>query len=153
MILAHIKHSLRETFPGRASEWALALVLINWAVVIWLNPGVFQGASYKVLAQMADPETWGWLCLTAGGLRFIVLCINGAWRRSPHWRAFFAFVACFFWFQITLGMAQAGTGSTGLAVYPVLLFLDSYNVIRAMGEAGASDKTHKKRVAVNDYRT
>ncbi|KFB11019.1 hypothetical protein [Nitratireductor basaltis] len=146
MILAHIKQSLRETFPVRASEWALALMLLNWSLILVLNPDLFaDGASYRPLAAMMKQDTWALLCLVAGAGRLIFLAINGAWRRSPHLRALGAFIACLFWFQITVGFAQAGTWSTGLAVYPVLLLLDSYNVMRAVTDAAASDQRHQER--------
>jgi len=145
MILAHLSHSLRETFPGRASEWALGLILFNWSLILTLNPELFEvSRSFVALRQLFDQSTWALLCLVGGGGRLIILAINGAWRRSPHARAAGAFLACFFWFQISIGLYQAGTGGTGLAVYPVLFFLDVFNVIRAGGEAGISDRFHKR---------
>ena len=38
MIFAHITRSLRDTFPGRASEWALGFMLFGWAVILAANP-------------------------------------------------------------------------------------------------------------------
>ena len=145
MILDHLARSLRETFPARASEWALGAMLFNWSVVLSLNPTLFEeGRSYSELARWMSQDAWVWLCLAVGGARLLVLAINGAWRRSPHARAIAAFVSCFFWFQITLGMIGAGTWSTGLAIYPVLFMLDAFNAIRSMGEAGFSDAIHKR---------
>lgn len=150
MIIAHLTRSFRETFPARASEWALSAMLFNWFLVLSLNADLFvTGSSYPALAAIAEQSTWALLCMVCGGGRLIILAINGAWRRSPHMRAFGAFVSCLFWFEITIGMAQSGQWSTGLAIYPVLLLLDSWNVIRAMGEASISDATHK-RVAKDD---
>lgn len=144
MIIAHITTSFRETFHARASEWALALVLFNWALILFLNDDLFSGASYVVLAGLASQTTWAWGCLAFSSVRLTVLAVNGAWRRSPHMRAACAFLSCFVWFQITLGMMQSGTWSTGMAVYPVLFFLDTFNVIRASGEAGRSDTQHRR---------
>ncbi|MCO6386255.1 hypothetical protein [Aliihoeflea sp. 40Bstr573] len=145
MIFAHLKTSFRETFPARASEWALSGMLMGWSVILTINEDLFAtGASYAKMAELADQETWATLCLYAAALRLLMLLVNGAWRRSPHLRALGAFIACGFWFQITIGFIQAGTVSTGLAVYPFLLLLDSYNAVRAAGEAGLSDKVHKR---------
>ncbi|MDI1266808.1 MAG: hypothetical protein PS018_26445 [bacterium] len=144
MIFAHITTSFRETFHARASEWALAAVLFNWGLVLSLNMTLFEGASYAELAALAPQVAWAWLCLLFGAFRLAVLAINGAWRRSPHIRSACAFVACFVWFQISMGLLQSGTWSTGLAVYPVLFFLDIFNVIRAIGEAGRSDAQHQR---------
>lgn len=144
MIFAHITTSFRETFHARASEWALAVVLFNWALILAFNETLFDGPSYSALAALASQQTWAWVCMVFGAVRLIVLAINGAWRRSPHMRSVCAFVACFFWFQIIIGMLQSGTWSTGMAVYPVLFFLDTFNVIRAIGEAGRSDAQHQR---------
>lgn len=148
MFLASVSHSLRSTFPARASEWALGIMLFNWGMVLMIDPGLFDDkpAFHGLDAIMSQPS-WMRLCLAIGGVRLIVLAINGAWRRSPHMRACAAFVSCFFWFEITIGFAQTGLG-TGVAVYPVLFFLDAFNAIRSMGEAGLSD-AHHQRVAGN----
>ena len=143
MILTHIGQSLRETFPTRASEWALATILFLWAVVLMANPDLFaESRSLAPLAQLVRQQTWAVFCLAAGGGRLLMLAINGAWKRSPHLRALGAFVSCSLWFQISIGLFQAGTFGTGLAVYPVLFFLDVYNVIRASRDAGNSDRIH-----------
>ncbi|RUV90231.1 hypothetical protein EOA60_06775 [Mesorhizobium sp. M1A.F.Ca.IN.020.06.1.1] len=144
MILAHITSSFRETFPARASEWALATMLFGWSVVLFANPTLFADTpSFAAgLAQIVPQGTLAVLCGIAGAGRLVCLGINGAWRRSPHLRSVGAFIATGFWFIITLGLLKAGANGTGLAIYPVLMFLDSYNVIRAAGEAGLSDQRH-----------
>lgn len=145
-IFSHIFSSLRETFPARASEWALATMLFGWAVVLSSNPDLFsETRSFAGLAQFADQKVWAWMCLFAGGGRLMFLAINGAWRRTPHLRALTALITCFFWFQITAGLLWAESSSTGLAIYPVLFFLDAFNVIRAMGDAGSADRIHRQQ--------
>lgn len=145
MIWAHITKSLRETFPTRASEWALGVMLFLWAVVLSANPDLFaKNPSFRPLAQIVDQQRWALLCLVVGGGRLLMLAVNGMWRRSPHLRALTAFISCFFWFQISLGFLQAGTFGTGLAVYPVLFALDVYNALRAAGDAGSSDRIHSR---------
>jgi len=141
--------AFRDTFPGRASEWALGLMLFNWSVVLTANPDLFaERPACDAFAAIMEQSAWALLCLTVGGTRLIVLAINGAWRRSPHLRALCAFASCFFWFQITVGLAQSDSLGTGMAIYPVLILLDAFNAIRTMGEAGLSDAIHK-RVARN----
>lgn len=142
-VVDHFIRSMRETFPGRASEWALGLMLFGWSIVLTMNPDLFaEGRSYTELARWAEQDTWAMICLMIGGGRLLVLAINGAWRRSPHARAAAAFISCFFWFQVTLGLLGAGTGGTGLAVYPVLFLLDAFNAIRTIGEAGRTDRIY-----------
>ncbi|QKC83290.1 hypothetical protein [Mesorhizobium sp. NZP2077] len=150
MIFAHISRSLRDTFPARASEWALATMLFGWSVILHASPDLFQSGppTYTALANIMPQSTWAALCLVVGGGRLVVLAVNGAWRRSPHARGLSAFISALFWFEITIGILQGGSYGVGLAVYPVLFLLDCYNVIRAFGEAGRSDANHK-RVAGN----
>lgn len=150
MDFLHLSRSLRQTFAVRASEWALALMLLNWSIVLSASPDLFAAnSSYAPMASLMPQDTWVLVCFLAGAGRLIVLMINGAWRRTPHLRAAGAFVACFFWFQISLGFAQAEIWGTGMAVYPVLLALDAYNVIRAITDAAIVDK-HFKRAAGDD---
>jgi hypothetical protein len=140
---SRMHRSLRETFPIRASEWALATILLNWSIILAANPDLFADrASYANLARFASQETWALLCLLAGVGRLLVLLINGAWRRTPHLRAIGAFVSCFFWFGITLGFAQNDLWSTGMAVYPVFLLLDGYNIFKAITDAAIIDNIY-----------
>ena len=141
----HLRRSFRETFPGRASEWALGLMLFNWSVVLTANRTLFEDRqAYGAFSAIMDQQWWALACLVVGGARLVVLAINGAWRRSPHLRAVLAFASCFFWFQIAVGLAQADSIGTGMAVYPVLFLLDAFNAIRTLGEAGLSDAHHKR---------
>tara|TARA_R110002020_G_scaffold467027_4_gene690230 strand:+ start:39503 stop:39967 length:465 start_codon:yes stop_codon:yes gene_type:complete len=149
MDFLHISRSFRQTFAVRASEWALALMLLNWSIVLFANPELFADRpSYAPLAAIMPQDTWALVCCSAGAGRLVVLMINGAWRRTPHLRAGGAFVSCFFWFQITMGFAQSEIWGTGMAIYPVLLALDAYNVIRAITDAAIIDN-HFKRAASN----
>lgn len=146
-MFAHLTTSLRHSFEARASEWALGGVLFLWGVVLHQNPDLFTtNASLAGLGQMAHQSSWELACLVIGAARLAILALNGTVRRSPHLRAIAAFLSCFFWMQISLGILMSGTGSTGLAVYPVLLLLDSYNVFRASREAGSLDR-HYSRAA------
>lgn len=140
MFFAHLSHSLRETFPARASEWALATILFNWSVILFLQPNLFATVdAFASLARLMPQQTFAGLCFLVGFGRLVTLAINGAWKKSPHIRAFGAFLGTGVWFMIAIGIIRSGSGATGLGVYPVLMLLDSFNVIRAAGEAGLSD--------------
>lgn len=148
-MFGHLRKSLVHTFEARASEWALGWMLLLWGVVLDQHPGLFaSNVAMTGLETMFRQESWSLACLIIGGGRLLILGLNGTVRRSPHFRALAAFLSCFFWTQISIGLLISGSGTTGLAVYPVLLALDAYNVIRAMREAGAIDK-HFKRLAAN----
>ncbi|VVT14956.1 hypothetical protein [Hoeflea sp. EC-HK425] len=144
----HVSRSFRKTFAVRASEWALAIMLVNWSLVLFANPELFADReSYAPLQDIMRQETWALVCFAAGAGRLIVLMINGAWRRSPHLRAAGAFIACFFWSQITLGFAQSEIWGTGMAIYPVLFALDAYNVFRAITDAAIIDNHFNRAVS------
>lgn len=152
MFMGHISKSLRETFPVRASEWALAAILFNWSVILFLQPDLFDTVdAFSSLAKLMPQMTFAGMCFLIGFGRLVSLAINGTWKRSPHLRAFSAFLTTGVWFMISVGIIRSGAGATGLGVYPVLMFLDSYNVIRAAGEAGISDHHQQKRVAEDGH--
>jgi hypothetical protein len=153
MILIHITASLRQTFHYRASEWALACITLLWSLILLANPNLFvENPSLRSLGSMASQDVWVSGMLVAGGGRLVVLMINGAWHRTPHLRALGAFCSCFFWLEISLGLWHSGIASTGLAVYPVLLLLDSYNVLRAAGDARLADEQYRQAKHTDDPR-
>jgi hypothetical protein len=51
-----------------------------------------------------------------------------------------AFLTCFFWLTITLGIISAGMHGTAICVYPVLLAGDIWNTGRALVDA---DRSHR----------
>jgi hypothetical protein len=82
-----------------------------------------------------------------------VLLVNGLLRRSPHVRALTSFVSALVWFEISIGFLQSGAPTTGLAIYPWLFLLDTFNTVRAMGDAGKSDRIIsdvKQQAAANE---
>lgn len=145
MILAHIRHSFR----ARKSEWGLALSTMLWGLIVLNEPGRFaESRAYSDFLHLMSQNAWGMAAFTIGSIRLTVLFFNGLLRRSPHLRALTAFMSCFLWMQISLGL-YAADGFTGLAMYPVALGMDIFNVLRAAREAGMIDT----RVAKNGTHT
>ena len=139
MIITRI-HRLQDSVRFRLAEWGLAVVMFSWG---WLLLLPYDSLSIPVMAGLlqAAPETvWGTGCLALGGARLCVLVVNGAWRRNAHARAICAFLSCFVWVQICIGLAATGIVTTGLATYPVLLLMDIYVVFRAAAEARDTDE-------------
>jgi hypothetical protein len=121
-----------STFPTRISEWALACILASWGLMLLRDDDTFGSSqAYLGLARLASESVWGWACLLAGAVRLVALVINGAWTPTYHFRSLLAFLSCFFWMQISLGLMATGNASTGLAVYPWLLLTDIYCTYRA----------------------
>ena len=140
MIIVKMARGITEHFPARASEWALGVVLFNWGIILLSPTPTFESSpAFAALERWASETTWGYACLMMGLLRLFALIINGSFhgfKYSPHIRSLMAFFSGFFWCSISLGLLQANVSTTGLAVYPVLLLLDIYNVYRAAGDAG-----------------
>jgi hypothetical protein len=131
---------LTKTFPIRVLEWLLAGIMFSWSIVCWnLRPHEWASPIYAGLAQLGDQNTWAFFAFWIGATRLAALMINGAWRPSPHLRAAGAFLACFMWLQITLGLLAVDVRTWALAVFPWLFLADIYNVFRAANDAGLAD--------------
>lgn len=147
MVIVRIARGISDHFPARASEWALAGMLFNLGVVFGQPERTFERVpSLAGLAVLFSEQTWAWGLLVVGAVRIIALGINGTFahtaygRLSPHVRAALAFVSCFFWLSITIGLNISAVLSPGLGIYPVLLLLDMYNTVRATKDAAVADR-------------
>ena len=141
MLILHI----RKHFRVRATEWMLSGVMLLWGLLL-LRPGMtFSAPAYAELARLAPEETWGLACLGIGGLRLMVLVINGAMRPSPHLRAFLALVSALFWYQLSVGFLLADGNGTAIAVYPLAVGFDVFNAAMAAGDAGEVDRAARAR--------
>jgi hypothetical protein len=131
---------LTKTFPIRVTEWLLAGIMLSWSIACWnLAPSDWADPLYAGLSRFAAQNTWAFYAFWIGVIRLAALTINGAWRPSPHLRAAGAFLACFMWLQISLGMLTADIRAVAVAIYPWLLLADIYNVFRASHDARTSD--------------
>lgn len=143
MLIVHAWESLNETFEARASEWCLGAATCTLALVSFLNVDLFKSPGFDRLADVAAQQTWAWIFLVFGGARITVLLINGAYWRTPLFRALLAFFTAGLWFQLTWGVAA--NWSFGIALMPWLFVLDTYNALRAGREAGVAQFLHKQK--------
>lgn len=126
----------RETFPFRATEWALAAMVTCWGAVVIVAPDMFgAAASFKGMAAIMPQPVWGLGALVLGILGLIALAVNGLWVATPFIRVVCALARCFFWMQVTLGFLVSNNPTTGLAIYPWLFVLDLWNIYRATKDA------------------
>jgi hypothetical protein len=140
MIVAHIHTRFADAFFPRLSEWFAAFVLFGLGLMLLANDDLMvTGATrgYHLMLEIAPQQTWATVLVTFGTVRLMVLLINGAWRRSPHARAGFAFLSCFFWTQIMLSFAP--TFGFSFVMSCGWLVADMINVMRAMRDARTSD--------------
>ena len=148
---AHVHATIR----ARASELALGAILFNLSLVLSFNPTLFSDNPkvYAGFNAVFSQEVWAALCAVIGGTRLVVLMINGFWVRSPIARLVTAFLAVFVWFNLTWGVVAAGIFGIGLAVYPILLLFDSYNVLRTVDDAVAAARAQRLRGNSHDRAT
>lgn len=144
MILARVARGVTEHFPARASEWALAGMMMIWGIIV-LQPGDLfaKMPAYAYMHWIAPEQAWGMATISVGAVRLMALVINGTfldtwWGKwSPWVRCILSFASCFLWFAISFGLIGSHVLSTGLATYPFLFALDAWNCRRAAGDAGS----------------
>jgi hypothetical protein len=125
-------------FTNRATEWLFACFLLGWAITLFGFPTMFEnsnGLQYGGLQVTFGQRGWAFGCAFMGLTRFVALYINGALRATPYIRMLMAFLSCFFWYEISLGLFVSGVPTTSWAMYPVILLFEMYNVLRASSDA------------------
>lgn len=145
LVLTHIRDNFAAAFLPRIGEWACAAMILAIGVDLSVNVTLMADArspAYAALLDWAPQHSWASLMIGLGMLRLMILLVNGAWRRSPHYRAAIAFLCCFFWWQITKSL---------LSVYGIpwilgagVLGMDFMNMVRAAGDARIVDHAFEK---------
>lgn len=129
--------SLKQSFPIRKSEWVMACVTVGLWLLFSIHTDLFNAKEYGGMAAMAPQFVWAWMLFVVGVGRLAALTVNGMHWRSPHFRAGLAFLNCFVWYQLSVGLAQ--NVGVGMVVFPGLLALDVFNFRQAFLEAAASE--------------
>lgn len=159
MVILSAWESLQTTFNARKSEWFLALAFVNLGVVSVMNSDLFADSHYQDVLEIGkfaakylhvEPITlWTVGFFVVGFSRLAVLFINGAWWRTPLFRSSLAFLSCFLWFQMWLGLAANVSWDSALILW--VFALDGYNALTAAHEAGFAQAIHhhSKEVSKN----
>lgn len=144
-IVLRIGQGVADHFPIRFSEWFLTWPLLGWAWTLQADPATFdKSTSFQEMATWADERTWALVCFGAAFVRLFALIVNGTFKQhfpySPHLRGLASFLICFFWGQITLGIAISVTGNggvwTGFFAYSGFMLLEMWNLVRAWADVG-----------------
>lgn len=133
-----------KTFQLRVTEWGLATILFNIGVLTIGNPGFLRESNPGML-RFSSEAAWGTTCLLLALIRLVALAINGAWRPTPHIRALTSACGMVVWLSLSFGLANGDKPSLGLAVYPIFVLLDIYNVYRASSDARVADEHARSR--------
>lgn len=137
------RRHLADAFFPRRSEWGAAGALFALGWMLSANPELMASGksnAYDLLLSIASQHTWSKIMIVFGGLRLLILLINGWWRRSPHLRALSAFLSCFFWTQIVLSFAS--TFGFAFILACGWLAMDFVTIIGAMRDARTVDDAH-----------
>lgn len=148
MIVIRVFTGIKNHFPTRVMEWALAVIAINWGIRLLTVDNVLTlFPSFTNMSNIMSEDMWGIFCVIAGFARLIALVINGTFsgtlysKYSPHLRAFGAALCAFLWSQIVISMLGTIPISPGLAVYSVFIMLEIYCVSSALNEAGKQPRS------------
>lgn len=139
---------LLHRLPGRAMEWIASLMLstCGWVLLVHQEPPLFERAYFATMHHMAPQWAWGYGAMLTGLLRIGFLTINGTMpRTSSHLRVAGSFLALFFWFSVSYGMAQNSFVSLGMAVFPWLFIADLYSLHRASTDMRLADNMGQEK--------
>ena len=140
-ITLHALTSLKATFPIRKSEWLMAFATCAFWLLFSVRYDLFTSSdAYNGLAALAPQWVWSWFCFFVGIGRLAVLFVNGAYWRTPHARAAFAFLNYFLWYNLTVGLSV--NLSLGMISFTTFFFADVFNFRQAFSEAAASEGIH-----------
>lgn len=129
---------IHHRFNRRMVEWYLAFVMFLCGLSLMLGP-TFEMAPYVVVKTMAVQEVWSVLMTAIGGVRLVVLIVNGALERgSPHLRSLLAFLSAIIWSGLVWGMWSFTPTLLGPFLVTAVLF-EGVNVYRTAREARSED--------------
>ena len=143
MLISHIRKNFSSSFFPRLSGWGAAgvTVFIGWRLM--QDPTFMQNAArgYGIMLEVAPQGVWAFWFIVLGGVRLMILLVNGAIKRSPWWRAFSAGFSCFLWTCVWLSMKEV----QGLTFCMVsgYLWMDFMNILRTMQDARTVDDALK----------
>lgn len=140
-----ILRSLSQHWPARKIEWLMAGLTFVWGYYILAHPGVFtQPETREILSGMVTlaglygltPVVfWGGGAMFMGLLRALALFINGAYARTPIFRAVAAFGTMFIFTQVSIALYRSGVPNFGIVVYSWLVIADLLSAYRAAQDA------------------
>lgn len=145
---------LQRHFPHRIAEWICAVMMFSWGIACANVPAeTWAMPMYSGLRNIMPQGSWAAFALLIGGGRIVALIINGAYCRTPHFRALGAFLAIFLWLPIAFAVFFSEVVAIAVAFYPWLCVADMYNVYRAAQDAGGSDCLTRERRGKGDAAT
>lgn len=148
MIAFRLYRGVAHHLVFRWPEWVLSGMLFALGVRMLTNVEAFSSSSgYRVMATIADEDTWGALCCVAAGMRLMALTVNGTFKPFARWspmvRSALGMLSAGVWFCIALSVYLANPGGFGYIAYGGLMAADMMNSMLAAGDAGEAERRHR----------
>lgn len=117
--------------PWWAEFWS-AVTALTWAGLSRASSGELRDwPSMRILIELGDDQSWQLIGLFLGGSQLLFLLCNQRWLR---WCA--AFLLCWFWGVLTVGVWGAVPWAPGLAVYAGWCGINVFSILRLLRPAG-----------------
>jgi hypothetical protein len=150
MVFLRVVTGIRDHFEERFLEWCMAATATYWGWTVaqpgeaWTNKAAWAG-----MLRLAPEDTWGMLCMFAGGFWLLALAVNGTFadtvyaRHSPKVRGVAAFGSAVVWFEVVLSISAVQTAGSG--IYPLPLALSIWCVFNAWRDVGYERRARHAR--------
>ena len=138
MIVTRITR-LQKSLNTRFCEWMLAFIMLGLGLMYAL-PEASMAAPAMMQMTYTMPETaWGIVSVVIGGVRILVLGINGAWKKQGHARAVLGILCLLVWTQTAIVFLNYPPASPGDIIFPIFVISELFLIFRAAKEAGVID--------------
>lgn len=136
--------ALRHRLHLRLAEWANAVAMTLCGLIL-LQPGAtFDLRPYSALRELMTEHQWGVTLTVIGGLRLLVLAINGLLPRgSPHLRFVLAVVSCALWTGMLTGYLGSHVPSLMIAMTATAMAAEFVSIARTAGAAATENDEHR----------
>lgn len=139
----------RKIFYFRMTEWAFALMMFLWGVILVVAEPYDQ-PGFAAFRHVVEEDRLGWLLVLGGMIRLIALVVNGAFRPMYYVRAVMALASMMTWMLVSIGFASGVGLSVWAAVYPIIALFEGANAIRAAVDAGQAEKAARNAGLIAD---
>lgn len=140
IVFTEMRDHFAAAFLPRRPEWAGAGLLLISGWILFANPNLMEGSkstAFDLMLSIGTQVAWAKMLTVFGLIRFLVLAVNGFWRRSPHLRLLSALLSCFFWFFIAL--SYSATFGLAFGAFVIFLALEFSSIIVAGRDARIVD--------------
>lgn len=134
---------VKEHFRTRATSWIMSFNIFGMGLILIVNPTFLNGDvrahSYVYLLTIMPQWAWAIWCVGVGLMRIVALVINGTFPRLPwmaHVRLAGAFLSCFLWFNLMLGVWVRGGWTFAVPMFTSMIAFELLSTYVAANEAG-----------------